>query len=296
MFIHQILQGLCGHKIRAKHAVRQVKFRIKKILKYLQYRARSDAGHFFSSSAEGQPIDVLLVIASHKRNEILLKNINKFYQAQNDNLNLSVLVCLSKDEELDMLEQKLGNRFPIHLVKCANRPLGNKWQVAINHARSLTPKSVFILGSDDFVSPEYLTRAYDIICLQKKADMYGSKRWFLQTSEGGFLSAMYLNNEQQKNNCLGAGRLYSSDFLDENNWVLFEKYFDSGLDDYGLKKVLSHGRKGIYFDDSDGFVLSVKGNWKMLNSLNLIMKSKRVVIDAVDSGCDLAKRLEKVAN
>ncbi|MDB4726341.1 hypothetical protein OAF54_02800 [bacterium] len=110
-----------------------------------------------------------------------------------------------------------------------NSPLSNKWQSGIDYIRALQSydghksdiDAVMIMGSDDFVSPQYIEACKGLIASGVDY-IYMDGAYFYDTVSGRM---MWAHAEK-----LGLGRCISARLLDRMDWQLWPAGMENGLD------------------------------------------------------------------
>jgi hypothetical protein len=150
----------------------------------------------------------------------------------------------------------------LHLVYSPNDPLGNKWQAAVNAAKTLSPDCVVILGSDDEINDDYIKNAYKL--LAAGYDFIGLRRYNVIYKRRKYIL------DYKPVMPLGGGRVYSRKMLDTINWQLFQP-LNRKLDDYGWQRVIKSGLRAISISETSRYgmeITAIKGDWAMLNPFN----------------------------
>lgn len=161
-----------------------------------------------------------------------------------------------------------------------NRPLGRKWQSCLYFATQYYDAELFgITGSDDFVSSRLIDYVID---RHEKNSKHTSERAFLPAMYGTLEWLVCNTNPRSRAvpqilKCsygyetafepLGAGRFYTSRFLDECGGLIFESDKERLLDDRGYFELRDRGYPLEYYTLEDGPLVSVKGDWEQLNKI-----------------------------
>jgi hypothetical protein len=227
------------------------------------------------SIPEGK-FDVCCVIAFKDRHSIVEKNL-QLLQKQTI-VPAIVLVVSNKNDVIFALNLK--KKYENIFLKIApNYPIGMKWQEGVFFAKYLNPNALLILGSDDILSLNYIEDGYNKVGkgLGSKvgaSDLVGSTKWFIYDLNKNLYKLSY--KEKEVGIYLGGGRIYSKYFLDKNNWEIFKKLRNKHLDSEGFDKVKIFSNKYEHIS-GDEFILSIKGNWSMINSTeNILGATKRI--------------------
>ena len=70
--------------------------------------------------------------------------------------------------------------------------------------------------------------------------------------------------------------MFSKNFLDKVDWVIFKKYLPRHLDDYGYELVKFNGNS-MKLIDRENFILSIKGPWEVMNKSENFISEKSSV-------------------
>ncbi len=244
--------------------------------------------------------DIAVVIAFSGRHGILQAVVNEAFKAENLGLDIAIVLSCTNDEDVSYAKQMQLKYKKIGIVQCDNYPLGNKWYIAVDCAKKFSPKAVMITGSDDIVSADYLKNNYQHLMTDKlKAfGMIAPRVWYMLDCKGKIMNTI-LWKVAYRNDChhlpLGAGRIYSAEYLDSINWQIFDRNLDSLLDDKGFVQVLE-SELCVYSPTlDDGMVISVKGFWVTMNSLEVILAAESIVPIQV-TGKEKEDVIEKVSD
>ena len=191
--------------------------------------------------------------------------------------------------QLKQLKLKYPNVFITHHQ---NYPMGGKWQAGVDYARKLNVSGLMILGSDDLLSLNYFKTCYSEIdgglgSSGVGVDLIGSRRWLIYDINKKLYELEYLPSVPI---FLGGGKMFSKYFLDSVNWKIFRKYRHMHLDEYGYAQVKKFSNN-IKIISKDNFILSVKGNWELINSTAQILKAKHRI-----SSINITKNTKEIFN
>lgn len=202
-------------------------------------------------------VNPYVLIATHRRVEITKKNIQCCLDC-----GVSVVVVCSDEEEM-----REFNRDRVHVILAPNSPLGAKWQIGVNSIRGYADLLI-ITGSDDILSPEFFTRANEL--LNEGYHFIGLKSWYVYD-----LKSIY-KFDYTAPLPLGGGRVYSRELLEKINYNVFDTKKDRHLDDLGWHNAYSSGMKHILLNEP--LILSVKGDWPVMNPLNRMFGSTNAIL------------------
>lgn len=219
----------------------------------------------------------VVLIATHQRIPITSANIRTLQEQTM--LPVIVLVCT------DPLEAEYyRDIYGIHVVQASNDPLGAKWQAGVEFARQLHPSHLVITGSDDLLCVRFFER----FCTPGVA-FTGLQQWYVYSPA---TSTLYLFNYMSRQ-CLGGGRVYSSKLLDAYDWQLFATDADKHLDDQGWEITNPMNRRIVA---DEGCILAVKGDWPVINSLNVTLQHRNAKLLHQWKGEDALEILDKRFN
>lgn len=197
-----------------------------------------------------------VLIATHQRLAITSANIRTL-QAQS----LPPQIVLVVTDPLEAEFYRSGHE-DIHVVEAPNTPLGAKWQAGVEFTRQLLPSHLVITGSDDILCTRFIER----FCTPGIA-FTGLQQWYVYSPA---TTTLYFFNYMSRQ-CLGGGRVYSKQLLDAYNWQLFNTDAVKHLDDQGWDITNPMNRRVIA---DEGCILAVKGNWPVINPLDVTLKHR----------------------
>ena len=209
----------------------------------------------------------VVVIATHNRILITSRTIDALNK---QSVKPKIVLVVSEKKEYDYFTNRHKD---IYVVFCANNPLGNKWQTGVYYASiNLDADPLIILGSDDLLGEGYVKNICNLM-KSHKADFVGINRWWLTDEK---TKEVYLMEYENKSFPLGGGRAYSKNILSKLNYVVFDITKNKLLDDYGWKESINTGLKCAMVQKCNEFglnIISIKGEWEMLNTADAILKS-----------------------
>ena len=121
--------------------------------------------------------------------------------------------------------------------------------------------------------------------------MIGPRTWYMYNSTDKKLCMVSYKNEFHLMP-LGAGRLYSSSYLESKKWKIFDRNLQKLLDDKGYYGVLKDNLIVYNATLDDGCILSIKGNWDAMNPAENILKANPINASEI-LGNDKNKILKK---
>lgn len=198
-----------------------------------------------------QPV---VVIASHQRQKITETLIEKVLKSHDS---VKVVLVVSLIEEFNHFKNLNYDRLALAIFP--NKPLGSKWQQAVNIAKKIKANPVIILGSDDQLNPEFID---NVINLLNEGYHFITFRRYNILHQGILYTYDY-----KPEMGLGSGRVYTAEILNAFKWHLFESSKNKHLDDLGYKQVMRCNKKFLVVENEDyGLsITSIKGDWEMLN-------------------------------
>jgi hypothetical protein len=205
----------------------------------------------------------VVVMATHQRVEITRKNIQLLLKQE-----CKIVLVVSDAKESAYYYEM----FP-QITVCfkPNNPLGAKWQYGVDNARELNPNPLIICGSDDILSKDFIKKV--VLKMSQGWDMIGLTEWYtFDEVNNKFYKMKYKGvNEFTP---IGSGKCISKSLLEKMKYILFEMNANRKLDDMTFSKAKIHRAK--IFLNGDLFVMAVKGNWPVLNSVKAYLTGKNV--------------------
>jgi hypothetical protein len=214
--------------------------------------------------------DVVCLIAMWGRQELVQININ-LLQKQTKKCKILLVVSCEADKKFAMKNKN------IDWIYTDNKPLGKKWQVGLNECKKYNPSAVLINGSDDLLSLNWVETCYKYI-KSNNYDIVGKSNWYILDL---IKKVPYKFKYTNVNILLGAGRMLSRNILDEINWELFPINQNRALDSYCNKILNYHKAKRLICNLNKLFVISLKGQYDTLNSIELILKTNKRINNIV---------------
>lgn len=217
-------------------------------------------------------------MASHNRIDIVLQNVLHLLSMG------QVFIVVSEKDEYERIKLVL----PANVYLANNNPLGNKWQIAVNHAYESKPDCIITCGSDDFLSNDYVLNAMKL--LDKGYDFIGVNGWYMSDGKQHF-KAKYRHRQDFP---AGSGRVFTKKCLDAIGWELFDRKADRLLDDRALERIKKNKINSYISQDSDidGLkILALKGNWPVMNPLKKFLCSPTIRISRINK---LPKEFPKI--
>jgi len=147
----------------------------------------------------------------------------------------------------------------IFYVDCENRPLGTKWNKGMEAFRDIPVTNIMILGSDDFVSDEYIEHNLEFVegkdfCGCMDLYMFGANP--RRRGWSGYFYFAYTGY------LVGPGRVYSVELMDTLKWNPWGYARNTGLDGSIARNIKKSGMKikaGSYrIKDKGLFMVDIK--------------------------------------
>lgn len=285
---NKLLQGTTNHLIERLSVIPKVKKRINRITKnHWPFKNYTDDHCWIAPHYVGK-YDVVVAIAFQGRQDVLYSVIWELMKANNMGIKVGVVLAASDKEDVYFATALQNESEYIGICECENKPLGNKWHLAVQCARKLNPKVLMITGSDDLVSSKYICNNYSILCgdTLNTLAMAGPRVWYMfefipyQPVRTLKLWRISYHNSGHRMP-LGAGRMYTDEFLDSVNWEIFERHLNILLDGQGYDLVKKMNKQIYNPTLDDGFVVSVKGTWGCLNPIEKILKAPTINVNRI---------------
>lgn len=233
-------------------------------------------------------VSLVICCAFTGRYEVLSEAINESFNSKYSE-GIRWVLCGSTEEDMLYIKHMAKTTRKVSGLIFKNNPLGRKWQTCVTHAGDMYDAPLFaITGSDDILSSKlidyiisrnqqmqevrddslnfknvpamYCTTEWLIVCRQQKASITPSIIKCKLNSKSYFIP-------------LGAGRFYTREFLQLVNFKIFDETLERCLDDYGYLKIKNLGFSIDFYAPNDGILVSVKGDWKQMNSVDAIIDS-----------------------
>lgn len=232
----------------------------------------------FELDGEQEECDLVLCCAFIGRHKILKQIIIESLASKNGK-NIRWMLVGSKDEDFDFILSMAKSTGCVAGFLARNSPLGVKWNACIiNAGRYYNSKIYGITGSDDIISSKLIDSVLSKYSLDNNKDdesvpsLYASLDWlvYVNKNENSLRPKIYQcrYNAGQASQPIGAGRFYSRKFMKEVSFNIFDEDKSRQLDDRGYKEIINRNRKINYLSIDDGLIISVKGDWEQLNSIN----------------------------
>ncbi len=238
-----------------------------------------------------QKCELVLCCAFTGRHQILEKIIHESLLSD-EGPHVRWMIVGSTEEDYEFIKTLSRTTSQVSGFVVENNPLGRKWQTCMHHATRYYDADLYgITGSDDIVS----TRLINFIIRRHRENISTDKASAFSPAMYGTLEWLVCHNNVQNGlvpqiiKCsydyetafepLGAGRFYSKAFLEKCNGLIFESDLERLLDDRGFFEVRDRGETLEYFSVEDGPLISVKGNWAQMNSINDFVSATTLTLE-----------------
>lgn len=161
-------------------------------------------------------------------------------------LDLEMIVVGSEGKPSRRLAEGKGWRY----VERANRPLGRKWNHAVQAAKTLDPDAVLIVGSDDWLS-DPLLRWYAETIAQDVSFAGLLDEYFVDTKTRralhfpGYRTRPERGRPDRRGEPMGLGRMLSRELLTRIGWRPWSDRIERGLDGNMTHRLGGYRRGGI---------------------------------------------------
>lgn len=177
-----------------------------------------------------------------------------------------IAICVGSDNEFkDACDSR-----EIFYLDYENRPLGSKWNAGLQLFQATDVTNVMTLGSDDFVSDNFIEHAMNYAWSTQKDFCGAYDLWIYGANikRRGFGVLWYF---RYRGFLVGPGRMYSRKALTLANWKLWHPSKNSGLDGSSAKTMRLLGDKidrGHWINrEEDIFVIDIKTSGGNISSI-----------------------------
>jgi hypothetical protein len=175
-----------------------------------------------------------------------------------------ILIGSSKSDEV--VARKCG----VEYIQYSNEYLSRKYQAGVFFSQKFNPYAVMSANSDDLISPTWNetflreSEGYDLLGADKLIVLDYSDRKMKQ-----LYSLMYWTSKS----FFGPGKWFTRRYLDKAKWEVYNITKPHGCDGgaHAIAESLGAKMKAL-----DGTILSVKGDWDMIDSLEHLKTDRSV--------------------
>lgn len=203
--------------------------------------------------------------------------------------NCTVLIGIDRKEDLDFIRSLGYDQNKVQIVPTCSEPLGKKFQECVHAARKIGATTVIVTGSDDILSSGFIQKGIDHI--RHGDDFLCLNHWFIYDPK----TKKEYQLRYKMTFPLGGGRVFSQKYLDRVNWKVYDDRVTVRTDDFAWDNLMYEDK--ITFNVSGMNILSIKGNWETMNSLDAILKSENIQwkeIDDIDSYFKFDKPIKEI--
>ena len=232
----------------------------------------------YSNDPHSVDFEVGVLIAFRSRHNVLKATVDMLCR---QTLKPAVILVASHKEDIDFAKDAFDKYENVFLCLSQNYPLGGKWSNGVKYTQKFDLKGLAILGSDDFLSLNYLEYCNELV-KGGGVDVVGTKTWHVYETYDKKNELYKFNQIPSQPVPLGAGRFYSRRILDLLSWEIFDRLFDYGLDGKGYFDAYSYGGNIHQMTENDDTsVLSLKGDWLTLNPSEILKSSKKMKYEKI---------------
>ena len=232
--------------------------------------------------------DVVICCAFQGRHEILREIIHESLSGSEQTGVFWMLTGSTTQDDAFIQEMAESTKRVVGFI-CPNKPLGRKWQSCVKASfDAFDANLTAITGSDDIL-PKPLLDALAVKYRQAEKQaidptflpaLYATNEWFVSDIDpksplgGGLYRCSYKPGAQFQP--IGAGRFYTRHALALLDGYLFDSRAHRLLDDMGYYQIITHGLHVEYYDTNSTPVISVKGPWSHMNSIEKLQNAPTV--------------------
>ena len=235
--------------------------------------------------------DLIICIAIYRRKKLLKQSIDLINSFISDlPFTVGIVLVYSLDDDYNFITEYDN----VHYHYSPNSPLGSKWLSGVLYSRLYSPKTIMILGSDDMVSKNYLIYGYNKIVKENYYLVYSDKWYTYDSNNKKLFISKYKQTKRPRYGGIGAGRFWSTEFLDLYRGRIFDPLLNKSLDTFGpllfyYQKSLDTQYEIKILASKECGILLYKGKHKCFNSLNVILKSQQISNTPFSANADAGK-------
>lgn len=200
----------------------------------------------------------IVLIAMYGRRPLVKINLELLYKQK-----CKIVVITSSDPDYHFVRDLDFDN--VRICTAPNQPLGKKWQIGVDFCKAAGADPLIILGSDDFLSSDFISKACEI-----KEDFTFFTEWYIHD----LINKKDYHLRYRNLFPLGSGRVFSKLFLDRNDWKIFDDTRSRLLDDYAWDNVKESDK--ILINPKGMKLLAVKGRWETINELEKILEAETI--------------------
>lgn len=185
------------------------------------------------SLQNGEKERVVAVIPVHGRLPILRLTIERLLKKNG----CYAVVCAGWTDEEKMCCEEAGAIF----IKHENLPLSNKWNACFQKAKELDPHACLFIGSDDWISENWIPRLYPSLYTHGMVGKAGCYMLDISEKHGYRMVNWAGYTNSRKGEPIGAGRLICASVLNDLDWKPFDDGLNMSLDFSMMNRVIKSG-------------------------------------------------------
>lgn len=202
---------------------------------------------------------------------LMLDNLSLRKRELEKRMRLSVVVAHSEGMRTQRLIESRG----AIAAPIANKPLGRKWQTAMNRARTLNPDAVIVLGSDNIVNVQLLRcwaaqfeLGRDYVGLRDALQFNPHRGTLIHWP--GYVAPKKQGKPDRSGEPIGSSRAFSRRLLDVMDGQIWDQNANRGLDFSTTLRLneIRHDRLILRQTDGDMRHLGIKVSGAMSPSLH----------------------------
>ena len=159
--------------------------------------------------------ELIILIPVWKRHKILKQCMNELKKL---NLLKNIIYIVSNRDDLNIVK-KNGFNFCLSV----NKPLGFKFNNMIKLVENLDCKYFMILGSDDFIEKDYISKSLNLI---DDYDVIGTNSQIIHIKKDVYKRSY----DGHYNRTFGSGRIYTKEMARKLNYDFFDENINNSLD------------------------------------------------------------------
>jgi len=190
-------------------------------------------------------------------------------------------IVLVGSSDIDRMVAKKCNTEYVHY---SNEYLSRKCQAGLIYAKKYDPYAVVFGGSDDLIYP-----AWNETLLRECEgyDLLGARELLMLDYTGSHTGPLYRLKYKTSQNFFGPGTSFTREYLDKVNWEAYN-IVESRQCDGGAQKIAANANART--KTIRGLILSVKGDWDMIDSLDHLKAARSIVLQEISNTRSFLRR------
>ena len=235
--------------------------------------------------------DVGVLMPIYGRHKAVKLNVDMLC---NQSLKPAIILVASYMNDIEFIKSTFKNYNNVFLCVAPNYPLGVKWSDGTKYCKRFELNALVVIGSDDFLSLEYLEYSYQLIGEGEGSakvgcsDLVGARTFHMYQDEDTLVkdvegNPIVLENlykfsmVKDEGTMYDYGRMYSKRLLDNLGWEIFERIWFRDLGYKGFfDTVTCSGKVYEITDEPDIAVLTIKGNWDTMGDFEDFKTNKSI--------------------